>query len=140
MSETMTNVNSELLRRVSELRDCMLQSIGYSAESRDIRIVLRHWNGSMLTVHLNGVLQLNVSSSEVGVENEDSVVVGAAIKALEDGGKEVLGSLGHFFCDLKGKEVNGYPDISLLYFSIDGDTCIGIVCREIEFVAGGMAK
>lgn len=130
----MNSISNELIAKVSELRDLVLKGINYSAESRDITVEFQHWNGSILIVHLSGILQLSVSSSEVAAKTAESVVVGAALKVLEDGGKTVLRELGHFFLD-PNDGVNSYPGIRLLYFSIDGDTCLGVICREIEFVS-----
>jgi hypothetical protein len=125
----MTTVSSELLARVSQLRDTVLKSMSYAADVRDMQLSFQHWNGSVLSLHLRGILQLSVSS--IDDQSGDPVVVSAKIEMLEDGGKEVLASLGYMWYDTD-KNVKTYPGSPLVYFLIEGDTCIGVVCREVE--------
>lgn len=125
----MTTVSSELLTKVSQLRDTVLKSMSYAADVRDLQLSFQHWNGSVLSLHLRGILQLSVSGTED--QSGNPVVVSAKIEMLEDGGKEVLASLGYMWYDTD-KNVKTYPGVPLVYFLIEGDTCIGAVCREVE--------
>jgi len=128
----MATVRSEVLTRVSQLRDTVLKGVSYAANGRDLQLSFQHWNGSALSLHLRGVLQFSVSSTDD--QSGDPVVVGAKIEMLEDGGKEVLASLGHMWYDTN-KKVKTYPGVPLVYLLIEGDTCIGVVCQEVELDA-----
>lgn len=125
----MTALDSELVTGVSRLRDTVLKGMSYAAGARDLQISFQHWNGSVLSLHLRDILQLSVSSTDD--QSSDPVVVNAKIEVLEDGGKEVLASLGYMWYDTD-KKMKTYPGVPLVYLLIEGDTCIGVVCREAE--------
>jgi len=59
----------------------------------------------------------------------------ARVERLADAGKEALSSLGYLWHET-AETVKTYPDIPLAYLLIEGDTCIGAVCREVESEAG----
>jgi hypothetical protein len=107
----------------------VLKSISYEVGARDVRLSFQHWNGSELSLRLRGVLQLSVSSTDD--QSGDPVVVNAKVEALDDGGKEMLESLGYLWYETDGK-VKAYPGVPLMDFSVEGDTCIGVVCRSVE--------
>ena len=125
----MNTVSSELLTTVSQLRDTVLKGISYEVAARDVQLSFLHWNGSTLSLRLRGVLQLNVSSTDD--QSGESVVVNAKVETLEDGGKEALATLGYMWQETAGT-VRTYPGVPLVYLLVEGDTCIGAVCREIE--------
>jgi hypothetical protein len=123
------NAIDKLLATVLQLRDTVLKGISYAVEKRDLQLSFQHWNGSTLSLRLRGVLQLSVASTDD--QSGDPLVVNARVETLEDGGKEMLGSLGYMWQETN-QTVKAYPDVPLMYLLVEGDTCVGVVCREIE--------
>lgn len=117
--------------KLSRLRDSVLKTADYLASTRELHLTFHHWEMATLNVHLRGILHMSISATD---EREtEPVVLSANAEVIKDGGKQALETMGYLWRDSKGT-VRHYPGVSLIYFAIEGDTCIRVVCQELKVI------
>jgi len=115
---------------LQELRDTILKDLQYEVGTRNLTLLFEEPGGSRLSVHLSGVLQMSVSSTDdPALENVDVLHVSA--QKVEGGGKQELERLGYMWRDQQGNTLT-YSDSSLVHFLVEGDICIAVICACFE--------
>jgi hypothetical protein len=117
-----------LLSRIRELEGSVLTEIAYRTEERTLQLRFKHWDGKSLAVLCSAVVLCNVSV--VDQNAVDPEVIGAHLEAVECGGSELLEKTGYLWDTKRAQAENfSYP---LVHLSLDGDTCVAVVCGSID--------
>jgi hypothetical protein len=114
---------------VHELEGSALTEITQRTGERSVQLNFKHWDGSLRIVRCAAVVLCNVSILDQNAG--DSEVIGARLDVLESGGLELLEKVGYLW-ETKQTQTE-YFDYPLVHLSLNGDTCVAVVCRTLEF-------
>jgi hypothetical protein len=118
-----------LQAKVRELEGSVLIEAKQSIEKRFLELRFKHWDGRSLAVCCNDVVLCNVSALDQ--DGSDPEVIGARLEVLESGASKVLEQVGYLWEPDKTREERfSYP---LVHLSIEGDTCVAVVCGAVDF-------
>ena len=117
-----------LQARIHELEGSVLTEITQRTGELSVQLNFKHWDGRLLVIRCTGAVLCNVSVLDQNAG--DSEVIGAGLDVLESGGSELLEKVGYLWnTQQTQKEYFDYP---LVHLSINGDTCVAVVCRTLE--------
>lgn len=130
MPESLKNL-AELQERIRSLEGSALTEINQAIEEKSVLLKFKHWNGSTVAVHCTAVILCNVSILDQNSGNSE--VIGVELNVLERGGLQLLEKLGYLW-DTKQTQEEHF-DYPLVYLSINGDTCVAVVCGRVDLGA-----
>jgi hypothetical protein len=118
-----------LQANIHELEGAVLTEITQRIEERSAQLSFKRWDGRLFVVRCTAVVLCNVSV--VDQKAGDSEVIGAQLDVLASGGLELLEKVGYLWDTKQAHEE--YFDYPLVHLSINGDTCVAVVCSGVDF-------